>query len=62
MIEKKGSTPVNENEIAELVNVNRLKEDLQKAIDQLKSDYVKNVTLRSAAGKNCIIQNIFLFF
>nr|CAG4636522.1 EOG090X0DUK [Eubosmina coregoni]SVE70067.1 EOG090X0DUK [Eubosmina coregoni] len=47
---KKGSTPVNENEIAELVNVNRLKEDLQKAIDQLKSDYVKNVTLRSAAG------------
>nr|CAG4642049.1 EOG090X0DUK [Eurycercus lamellatus] len=47
---KKSAAIVNEAEIAELVNVERLKEDLQKSLEQLKADYVKNLTIRSATG------------
>lgn len=50
-LEKKGPVPVNESEIGELINVLRLKDDLQKGLDQLKSDYMKNLSLRSASGK-----------
>ncbi len=46
---------MNENEIAQLINVEHLKNDLQKALDQLKNDYVKNVTIRSAAGTLLLI-------
>ncbi|EFX77370.1 hypothetical protein DAPPUDRAFT_305846 [Daphnia pulex] len=47
---KKGSVFINEDEIAELVKVSSLKQDLQKGLDQLKSDYVKHLSLRSASG------------
>lgn len=51
LVEKnKGPVPINENEMAELVNVPSLKQDLQKGLDQLKNDYVKHLSLRSAAG------------
>ncbi|XP_046657654.1 ribosome-recycling factor, mitochondrial-like isoform X2 [Daphnia pulicaria] len=46
----KGSVIINEDEIAELVKVSSLKQDLQKGLDQLKSDYVKHLSLRSASG------------
>jgi ribosome recycling factor len=49
--EKKGSVIINEDEIAELVKVSSLKQDLQKGLDQLKSDYVKHLSLRSASGR-----------
>nr|CAG4649693.1 EOG090X0DUK [Scapholeberis mucronata]SVE93887.1 EOG090X0DUK [Scapholeberis mucronata] len=47
---KKGLVNINESEIAELVNVLSLKQDLKNAVDSLKSDYVKHLSLRSAAG------------
>nr|CAG4646580.1 EOG090X0DUK [Macrothrix elegans] len=50
ILEKKGPVPINENEIAELVNVNKLKDELQKSLEQLKSDFVKNLTLRTNAN------------
>ncbi|KZS05975.1 ribosome-recycling factor, mitochondrial isoform X2 [Daphnia magna] len=56
---KKGPVPVNETEIGELVNVSRLKEDLQKGFDQLKSDYMKHLSLRSASGS---IENLQVNF
>nr|SVE75394.1 EOG090X0DUK [Daphnia dolichocephala] len=57
--EKKGPVPVNESEVGELVSVSRLKEDLQKGLDQLKSDYVKHLSLRSATGS---IENLPIEF
>ncbi|XP_032795997.2 ribosome-recycling factor, mitochondrial isoform X1 [Daphnia magna] len=59
LAEKKGPVPVNETEIGELVNVSRLKEDLQKGFDQLKSDYMKHLSLRSASGS---IENLQVNF
>jgi hypothetical protein len=46
---------VDENEISELINVSKLKEDLQKSLDNLKADYVKNLTIRSGAGQSSFI-------
>nr|SVE78501.1 EOG090X0DUK [Daphnia lumholtzi] len=57
--EKKGPVPVNESEIGELVNVSRLKVDFQKGLDQLKSDYMKHLSLRSASGS---IENLQVDF
>nr|SVE74449.1 EOG090X0DUK [Daphnia barbata] len=57
--EKKGPVLINENEIGELVNASRLKDDLQKGLDQLKSDYVKHLSLRSASGS---IENLPIEF
>nr|SVE73826.1 EOG090X0DUK [Daphnia atkinsoni] len=56
---KKGPVPVNESEIGELVNVPKLKDDLQKGLDQLKSDYMKHLSLRSASGS---IENLQVEF
>ena len=42
--------PINEHEIEELVNVQQLKNDLQKGIDHLKSDYIKHLSIRSTSG------------
>ena len=49
--------PINEHEIEELVNVQQLKNDLQKGIDHLKSDYIKHLSIRSTSGKSTIIQS-----
>ncbi|XP_018335368.1 ribosome-recycling factor, mitochondrial [Agrilus planipennis] len=48
----KGKTQVkfNESEIAEFVNVDSVKNQMQKAIDDLKNDFVKQLSLRSSAG------------
>lgn len=46
----KGPVPINETEMAELINVQHLKEELQKGLDHLKADYVKNLSIRSTAG------------
>nr|CAG4635073.1 EOG090X0DUK [Alona affinis] len=47
---KKAAIVVDEREIAELIDVTQLKTDLQMSLDQLKADYVKNLTIRSASG------------
>ncbi|KAJ8919976.1 hypothetical protein NQ315_006506 [Exocentrus adspersus] len=41
---------INESEISQAVDVDALKSQMQKAIEQLKEDFVKNLSLRSAAG------------
>ena len=52
---------VDENEISELINVSKLKEDLQRSLDNLKADYVKNLTIRSGAGWFPITTSFGLF-
>lgn len=38
------------NEMQEVINVEKLKLQLEKAMDRLKENYIKNVSVRSAAG------------
>lgn len=45
--EKKNVVQINEDEIKELVNFDKLKHELERSLDQLKADYVKNLSLRS---------------
>nr|CAG4641212.1 EOG090X0DUK [Eulimnadia texana] len=47
---KKVAVQINEEELAEVINADALKRDLQHAIDRLKDDYIKHVSLRSSAG------------
>lgn len=52
VVEKKGPVLISETEMAELINVNRLKDEFQKGIDNLKADFVKNLTIRSPFGRH----------
>lgn len=42
---------INENQLAEVLNIESIKSQMQKAIDQLKDDFVKHVSLRSTTGR-----------
>lgn len=44
-------TSVNENELAEIVDVDTMKTQMQKALDMLKDEYIRNLSLRSTTGK-----------
>ncbi len=57
--EKKGPVTINEQEIEELVNVQHLKNDLQKGVDHLKNDYIKHLSLRSTSGNVIWLINSF---
>lgn len=46
----KAKVVVNENQLAEVVNVESIKNQMQKAVDQLKDDFIKHVSLRSTTG------------
>ncbi|XP_030756230.1 ribosome-recycling factor, mitochondrial [Sitophilus oryzae] len=46
----KSKVEINENQIGELVNVNDLKSQMEKAIIQLEDDFVKHLSLRSTTG------------
>jgi hypothetical protein len=48
---KKTTTSVNENELAEIVAVDTMKTQMQKALDMLKDEYIRNLSLRSTTGK-----------
>jgi hypothetical protein len=48
---KKTTTAVNENELAEIVAVDTMKTQMQKALDMLKDEYIRNLSLRSTTGK-----------
>lgn len=61
---EKGKTKVqiNESQLAEIVNVESVKNQMQKGIETLKTDFVKSLSIRSAAGEhNCVfmLQNIY---
>ncbi|RZC31954.1 RRF domain containing protein [Asbolus verrucosus] len=45
----KAKVTVNENQLAEVINVESLKNQMQKAIDSLKDDFVKHLSVRSSA-------------
>lgn len=46
----KAKVVINENLLAEVVNIDTIKNQMQKAIDQLKEDFVKHISLRSTTG------------
>ncbi|KAF5287662.1 hypothetical protein FQR65_LT12191 [Abscondita terminalis] len=46
----KGKVEVNESQLSELINVDNLKTQMEKAVNLLKDEYVKHVSLRSASG------------
>ncbi|CAH0546089.1 unnamed protein product [Brassicogethes aeneus] len=46
----KGKVEVNENQISEVINLDTLKNNMTKAVDNLKDDFVKNLSLRSTTG------------
>ncbi|XP_065349395.1 ribosome-recycling factor, mitochondrial [Cloeon dipterum] len=47
---KKGAVAVNENELAEILDVDAMKAQMQKALVVLKDEFVKNLSLRSTTG------------
>nr|CAG4650493.1 EOG090X0DUK [Sida crystallina] len=48
--DKKKNVQISESEIAEVINVRVLKKDLEQAVEHLKGDYVKFLSIRSATG------------
>lgn len=46
----KAKVQINETQMSELVNVENLKTQMQRAIDVLKDDFTKNLSLRSTSG------------
>ncbi|KAL1518292.1 hypothetical protein ABEB36_001934 [Hypothenemus hampei] len=46
----KAKVVVNESEIAELINVDSLKDQMKKVLTQMEDDYVKHLSLRSTTG------------
>lgn len=43
---------INENQLAELINLDSLKKQMEKPIAQLKDDYINHLSVRSSAGMN----------
>lgn len=46
----KGKVQINEAQMSELINVENFKTQMQKALENLKEDFVKNLSLRSTSG------------
>lgn len=46
----KGKVEINENQLREFINVDQLNTQMQKHIQGLKEDFVKNLSLRSTSG------------
>ncbi|XP_046391366.1 ribosome-recycling factor, mitochondrial [Ischnura elegans] len=46
----KKDVPVNEAALSELINLEGLKNQMQKSVDTMKDEYVKNLSLRSTTG------------
>lgn len=61
----KGKVQINEAQLAEIVNLDSIKKQMEKAIEVLKDDFVKNLSLRSTTGnyyymvQNTVKQVIF---
>lgn len=48
---KKSSVQVNENEMAQVIDVDKFKKHLEKLLVQMKDDFTKQLSIRGAAGK-----------
>jgi ribosome recycling factor len=46
----KRKVEINDEELAEVIKVDTMKTQMQKAVDRMKEDYVKNLSLRSTTG------------
>lgn len=46
----KGAVKINEAEMAAVMDVDHLKKDLERVLERLRNDYVKNLSLRSAGS------------
>lgn len=56
----KGKVVINENLLSEIVNVESIKNQMQNAVEQLKEDFIKHVSLRSTTGIPIYLINIIL--
>lgn len=51
--EKKGTAPkvhISEEQLTEIINLSALRVQMEKSLDTMKEDYIKNLSLRSATG------------
>lgn len=46
----KKKVAINDDELSEIVQTDTMKNQMQKALDVLRDEYIKNVSLRSSAG------------
>lgn len=46
----KAKVVVNETLLSEVINIESVKNQMQKMVDQLKDDFIKHVSLRSTTG------------
>jgi ribosome recycling factor len=46
----KKKVEINDEQLAEVIKVDTMKTQMQKAVDRMKEDYVKNLSLRSTTG------------
>lgn len=51
----KSKIVVNETMLGEVINIDTIKNQMEKAIDQLKEDFIKHTSLRSTTGKDEIV-------
>lgn len=49
---------INEQQLSEVVNVENIKSQMNKAVELLKDDFAKHLSLRSTAGKCYPIESI----
>lgn len=50
LTDKQTKVHVTEAEMSELVNVTKMHNDFSQLVEDLKQDYIKNLSLRTAAG------------
>lgn len=50
LTDKQTKVHVTEAEMSELVNVTKMHDDFSQLVEDLKQDYIKNLSLRTAAG------------
>ncbi|KAG5878588.1 hypothetical protein JTB14_008962 [Gonioctena quinquepunctata] len=55
----KAKVEVNETQISEVLNIDSMKSQMQRVLEQLKDDFVKNLSLRSTTGSIELIPVIF---
>jgi ribosome recycling factor len=46
----KKKVEINDEQLAEVIKIDTMRTQMQKAVDRLKEEYVKNLSLRSTTG------------
>lgn len=60
----KAKVQINESQLADVVNLDSIRKQMEKAIETLKEDFIKSLSLRSTTGnyKNQLSKHTCLFF